>query len=92
MVEVSHHLPDELLRSSLGEIARVTRDRFLFIDAVRGIRLRTKVLWQLDLGRHPRSETELIAVLAEHFDVVDASNFRGSHDHLLCLCVPRRHS
>jgi uncharacterized protein len=88
MVEVSHHLPDDALQACLEEAARVTRDRFLFVDALRGSRLRSKLLWQLDLGRYPRSEDELIAALEANFELETVERFRVNHDHLLCVCVP----
>jgi uncharacterized protein YbaR (Trm112 family) len=89
MVEVSHHLPDGSLRACFAEIARVTRDRFLFVDALRGERLRSKFLWQLDLGRFPRSEGDLLHALAASFEIARVERFRVNHDHLLCLCIPR---
>jgi uncharacterized protein YbaR (Trm112 family) len=90
MVEVSHHLPDGALQACLEETARVTRDRFLFVDALRGSRLRSKLLWQLDLGRHPRTEEELLSALGVSFEIEKVTRFRVNHDHLLCVCVPRR--
>lgn len=90
MVEVSHHLPDDALRACLDEARRVTRDRFLFVDQLRGARLRSRVLWQLDLGRFPRTEKELIDALETSFDVENVERFRINHDHLLCVCVPLR--
>jgi SAM-dependent methyltransferase len=90
MVEVSHHLPDGALQACLEEIARVTRDRFIFVDAVSGPRLRSKFLWQLDLGRFPRSENELIAALEASFELEKVKRFRIHHDYLLCVCRPPR--
>jgi SAM-dependent methyltransferase len=92
MVEVSHHLPDEALGVCIGEAARVTRDRFLFVDALRGRRLRSRVLWQLDLGRFPRDEDEVTGALEKHFTLEKVHRFRVNHDHLLCVCVPRKAS
>jgi SAM-dependent methyltransferase len=89
MVEVSHHLPDGALRASLEEAARVTRERFVFVDALHGSRLRSKLLWKLDLGRFPRSEDELVGALDTSFEVERVERFRVNHDHLLCVCVPR---
>lgn len=89
MVEVSHHIPDDALLECLTEAARVTRGTFLFIDAVRGPRLRSKLMWQLDLGRHPRSEPEILEALVERFSVDRLERFRGvNHDHLMCVCAP----
>jgi SAM-dependent methyltransferase len=89
MVEVSHHLPNGALRACLDEVARVTRDRFVFVDALRGNRLRSKLLWQFDLGRYPRSERELVDALEVSFDVQEVERFRVNHDHILCVCRPR---
>jgi len=90
MVEVSHHLEDETLKASLEEAGRVTRERFVFVDALRGPRFRSKLLWQLDLGRFPRTEAELIEALETSFEVERVERFRVNHDHLLCVCVPSR--
>lgn len=89
MVEVSHHLPNDALGACLDEVARVTRDRFVFVDALRGNRLRSKLLWQFDLGRYPRSERELVDALKVSFDVQEVERFRVNHDHILCVCRPR---
>jgi SAM-dependent methyltransferase len=90
MVEVSHHLEDGALQACLEEAARVTRHRFIFVDALRGPRLRSKLLWQLDLGRFPRTEGDLIGALETSFEVEQVERFRVNHDHLLCVCVPQR--
>jgi SAM-dependent methyltransferase len=90
MVEVSHHLDDRALRESLKEAARVTRERFIFVDALRGSRLRSKLLWQLDLGRFPRREEQLIAALKTSFELEKIERFRVHHDHILCVCIPLR--
>jgi len=89
MVEVSHHLPAKAFDECLDETARVTRSRFIFIDAVRGKRLRSKLLWQLDLGRFPRTEEDLLVALEKRFEIETIERFRVNHDHLLCVCVPR---
>lgn len=88
MVEVSHHLDDGALQACLEEAARVTREHFVFVDALRGSRLRSKLLWQLDLGRFPRSEDELIGALEGSFELEKVERFRVNHDHLLCVCRP----
>jgi uncharacterized protein YbaR (Trm112 family) len=88
MVEVSHHLPDGALHACLEQAARVTRDRFVFVDGLRGIRMRSKLLWQLDLGRFPRHEEELVQALGRHFEIEKIERFRVNHDHLLAVCTP----
>ena len=90
MVEVSHHLADDALNACLHEAARVTNHRFLFVDATRGSRLRSRLMWQLDLGRFPRSDDELVQALDARFEIEAVERFRVNHDHLLCVCAPRR--
>ena len=89
MVEVSHHLPDVALRASLKEAARVTRHRFVFVDALRGDRILSNVMWRLDLGRFPRREDVLFDFLRERFELERIERFRVNHDHVLCVCIPR---
>src|SRR5262249_13672688 len=90
MVEVSHHLPDDALLACLREVARVTRDRFVFVDGVLGERLRSRFLWTLDLGRFPRRADDLVSYLEGSFRLESIESFRVNHDHLLCVGVPRR--
>jgi hypothetical protein len=93
MVEVSHHIPDSVLHECLVEAERITRDRFLFIDAVRGPRVRSKLMWNLDLGRFPRPENEIVAALETIFELERLDRFTGvNHDHVLCVCLPRQRS
>jgi len=88
MVEVSHHLPEGALHACLEEAARVTRERFVFVDGPRGTRIRSRLLWQLDLGRFPRHEDELVHALEMHFRDRGVERFRVNHDHLLAVCTP----
>ena len=89
MVDVSHHIPDGALDTCFSDIARVTSERFVFSDAVRSRRLRARILWQLDLGRYPRTEDELLAALDVDFTVDEIERFRINHDHIICVCTPR---
>jgi SAM-dependent methyltransferase len=91
MVEVSHHIPDDALAACLAEAARVTGGTFLFIDATRGARIRSKLMWHADLGRHPRHAHTIVELLEPRFEVARVEHFRGvNHDHVLCACTPRR--
>jgi SAM-dependent methyltransferase/uncharacterized protein YbaR (Trm112 family) len=88
-VDVSHHLGDEALSGFLAEAARVCRERFVFVDAVRTTRARSTLLWKLDLGAHPRPEDRLLRAIETRFTIERAETFRVNHDHLLCVGVPR---
>ena len=89
-VDVSHHLSDEALAECLADAARVCRERLVFVDAVRSPRLRSRLLWKLDLGANPRSEEQLVDAIGISFRVEKVERFRVHHDHLLCVGVPRR--
>jgi uncharacterized protein YbaR (Trm112 family) len=90
MIEVSHHIDDDLLDACLAEAARVTRDRFLFVDAIRSERIRSKLMWNLDLGRFPRPQSTIVQALDRHFILERVENFRGvNHDHVLCAGASR---
>ena len=91
MIEVSHHISDDVLDSCLAEAARVTGRRFVFVDAIRGARIRSRLMWNLDLGRFPRPEPTILGALERHFHLERVEGFRGvNHDHVLALCVPRQ--
>jgi SAM-dependent methyltransferase len=88
-VAVSHHLDDEELPRLFAELARVTRHRLLFFDAVRTSRWDLgKLLWRYDQGSHPRSAETLLSRLSEHFDVERTERLRVFHTYLLCTCRP----
>jgi SAM-dependent methyltransferase len=83
MVEVSHHLPDDAFRAFLREAARVARERLVFVDGLRTPRWRSRVLWGLDLGRHPRTDEEVQTILQERFEIERTVRFRVNHDHVI---------
>ncbi len=49
------------------------------------VEVRSKFLWQLDLGRFPRSEEELIRALETSFALEKVERFRVNHDHSVRL-------
>jgi SAM-dependent methyltransferase len=89
-VAVSHHLADDALASLFAEMARVTRERVVFLDAVRSRSPVARALWRLDGGAHPREREALLTGLAAHLDVEEVHAYRVYHDYLLCIARPRR--
>jgi uncharacterized protein YbaR (Trm112 family)/predicted nicotinamide N-methyase len=89
IVDVSHHLPTHSLQQFLAAAARVTRERLIFVDAVRSPRLTSKLLWTFDLGRHPRSAEELVSAIGRSFVLEKLERFRIHHDYVLCVATPR---
>jgi SAM-dependent methyltransferase len=88
-VDVSHHLSTESLQQFLAATARVTREHLIFVDAVRSPRLRSRLLWTFDLGRHPRSLEELVSMIGRGFELKKLERFRIHHDYVLCVATPR---
>lgn len=88
-VAVSHHLAPEVLEGAVSELARVTRRRLVFLDAVRddGRRL-SRWLWKLDRGRYPRTQEDLGAALARRFRLDPPANFTVLHRYVLWVATP----
>jgi SAM-dependent methyltransferase len=64
---VSHHLSDRELDLLIAELARVTRQQLVFLDALRTPRLASRLLWRIDRGSQPRSYEQLVGVLSSRF-------------------------
>jgi SAM-dependent methyltransferase len=84
-VGVSHHLDDAAFGSMLDEIRRVTRERFLFLDAVVTPTLKSRLLWHYDRGRHARTAERLRRDLRARFEVVSDDEFTILHRYLLTV-------
>jgi SAM-dependent methyltransferase len=88
-VAVAHHLDAEQLPLLIAELARVTRDRLMFVDPVwTGRRDLGRLLWRYDRGSHPRSAEALLAALRAQFAPQRIERFRVLHEYLLCVCRP----
>ena len=88
-VSVSHHLDDEQLTQTVDELARVTRDRLVFVDAVWDAAwLPGRLLWRLDRGDHPRTPERLRAALGARFSPLEIEKYRGAHSYLLYVAHP----
>ena len=88
---MSHHLADEQLTAMLAELARVVRDRLVFLDAVvvPGS-VRSRLLWAIDRGRHPRTGSMLRGALEREFEILTVHEYAVYHHYLLCTAAPRR--
>ena len=88
-VAVAHHLPDAALPRLVGELARVTRERLLFMDPVRSDGAIPRLLWRFDRGTHPRSADELVAALGERFEVANVERYWKRHHYVFCMAAPK---
>jgi SAM-dependent methyltransferase len=87
---MSHHLSDARLEAMLGEVARVVHRRLIFLDAlVVSGSLRSRLLWAIDRGRHPRTLDALRAAIDRRFEILALEEYAVHHRYVLCTAVPR---
>lgn len=90
-IAVSHHLASGELEQVIGELARVTRRRLVFLDALdRPSSLMSRLLWGLDRGSFPRSPETLCEILARRFEMEHAERYTVYHEYMLWVGRPRR--
>ncbi|HEV7773127.1 MAG TPA: class I SAM-dependent methyltransferase [Conexibacter sp.] len=90
-VDVAHHLDDRELPGFARELARVTRNRLVFVDPLWSARPSLgRVLWRYDRGAHPRTAERLVQTLEAAFEIESTERFRAIHRYILCVCRPRR--
>jgi SAM-dependent methyltransferase len=87
-IAVAHHLPDEALNRALSELARVARQRVLFVDPLASSRLTARALWRLDRGSSPRSSQELVVRAAAWFELEHVEIYSILHDYVLWVGTP----
>ena len=89
---VSHHLADDELAPALTEISRVLKldGRFLFLDALsRRDRWRSRLLWAVDRGSHPRTFEQLRDAVGRKFRVERELRYEIHHAYVLWILQKR---
>lgn len=90
-IALAHHLDDEGLDRLVDELARVVRQRVLFVDPVWDPRSRRgRLLWRIDRGAYPRLETDLVHALERRFEIDLCRHYAIHHHYVFCVLVPRR--
>ena len=88
---MSHHLDDAELEAMLTELARVVRERLVFLDAVLVPgSTRSRLMWAIDRGQHPRTLSALRAALERRFTISTLEEYTVYHRYLLCTGALRR--
>lgn len=90
-IDVSHHLTDVELTGLVAGLARVTRRKLIFVDALDVPRLPSRVLWAIDRGSHRRSRTTVRDALERSFTLERFETFTIRHVYALAVAVPRDH-
>jgi ubiquinone/menaquinone biosynthesis C-methylase UbiE len=89
-VAVSHHLSDPQLASLFAELARVVRERVVFLDAVESPKsVVSRVLWRLDGGAHPRTAETILTAMRTRLEVEEVQEYQVYHRYLLCTARPK---
>jgi SAM-dependent methyltransferase len=88
-VAVSHHLADNELDRLIAELARVTRYKLVFVDALNVPRVMSRLLWAGDRGTHPRSLDVLSRALEQCFVFEQIECFRIHHSYFMAVAAVR---
>lgn len=88
-VAVSHHLSDEQLPLLFSEMARVVKDKMVFLDAVEHPSCISRLLWALDRGSYPRAEHVLRAAMEPWFDIAPSEHYAIFHHYVLYEGKPK---
>jgi ubiquinone/menaquinone biosynthesis C-methylase UbiE len=84
-IDVSHHLVDDDLGRLVDELARVTRKKLIFVDALKVPRFASTVLWAIDRGSHPRPLDALLTALQRRFEFDVFEVFAIHHVYLMAV-------
>ncbi len=87
---LSHHIADNEVGALFAELARVTRQKLVFLDAVADPEsIVSKTLWSADRGSFPREAAGLLELLGDHFVIESLARFKPAHTFVLCVCRPK---
>jgi len=92
LINVMHHIGDDLLRQTLEEVGRVTKHQVIIVDmAPLKYNLLGMLCYRLDQGRHMRSLPAQAAHVARSIEIQQSGYFRsGINLHSWFLGTPRR--
>jgi ubiquinone/menaquinone biosynthesis C-methylase UbiE len=89
-IALSHHLSDEQLPRLVSELARVSREKMIFLDALDyPDSLVSRLLWKYDRGGFPRSAAALLFAIEAKFEIEQIEQYKVYHHHLLCIARPK---
>ncbi|MBI2685888.1 MAG: class I SAM-dependent methyltransferase [Acidobacteria bacterium] len=87
---VTHHIPDEVVGRLFSELARVARERLIFLDPIDHDSTTSRWLWRLDRGAFPRRPERLKELISASFEITTSEEFEVMHHYLCCVAVPRQ--
>lgn len=88
---VTHHLTDTEVIRLFRELARVCRNRLIFLDAIdKPDSFVSRVLWRYDRGSYPRPRDVLQQLMTRSFRIVHAEEYKVYHSYVLWVGEPKR--
>jgi len=88
---MSHHLTDEELSALFRELARLCRNKMIFLDALNEPgSFVSRLLWKYDRGSHPRTVATLHELITGSFNLIYAEQFKIYHTYVLWVGEPKR--
>jgi ubiquinone/menaquinone biosynthesis C-methylase UbiE len=89
-IALSHHLSDRELPRLYSELARVGRERLIFLDALDCPESRvSRLLWKWDRGGFPRRMAALLSAIEAQFEIEQTEQYKIYHHYLLCIARPK---
>jgi ubiquinone/menaquinone biosynthesis C-methylase UbiE len=89
-IALSHHLSDQQLTRLFSELARVVREKMIFLDALDyPDSLISRLLWKYDRGSYPRSAQALCSAIESWFEIEQTEHYTIYHHYILCVGKPR---
>jgi SAM-dependent methyltransferase len=86
---MSHHLDEAEIPKLFSELARVCRDRLIFIDPVLSNAFVSRLLWKYDRGSFPRTTARLRALVEQRFTIEHEEEYVIYHRYWLCTARPK---
>ena len=82
---MSHHLDDQEVLELFSELARVCRNRLVFVDPVEHTQsFVSRLLWKYDRGSYPRSVSTLRGLIQQRFEIEHDEEYSIYHRYWLC--------
>ena len=90
-IAMAHHLTEAGVSALIGELARVCRNKLIFLDPVeRKSSLVSRLLWRYDRGSYPRPIESLKQLIQKSFEIQHYESYAIWHQYVLCTAHPKR--
>lgn len=89
-VNLLHHLPDAALKTLWCELARVVREKVVFVEPLHfPDSIISRMLWRYDRGSFPRSLEDHLSFIKPRFSILQIKQFKTYHHFALGVLQPK---